>query len=598
VVAETIRGRTRYRQLETVRQYALEKLGESGEADAVRSRHRDYYESVAALLDAPARTDYQQRLDQMEVEMDNLRSALGWSLENSDTERALSLVSSLQPLRMTRGRLLEGRAWFDAVLAEDDPDNVEVPPAVRIRALADTAVLNVYGGGRTDQAERALAIARELDDPALLARALAACGVVAGLRYNAEAAGTYYAEASVFARKLDDRWCLSPILAWRTNTGIAVGDPIAARAAGEEGRDLADAIGDRPNSRMCRVCLAWVQLMEGDVDGAIGGFRGVIAECDTDHDEFLKPISRMGLGIALAHGGEVEAARVVADAALETPSGLDEYFQGMGHAASATAALAAGDVSAARAAGELVWQRLSAAQPQVAVVQRAFNTVEVALADGDLVQACKLADAAVSVGTGWHLATALVARARVAIAEGEQEDAERDVHDALACSASCGAYQPLAGILECLAVLVGDTDYQQAARLFAAAGAFRQRMGMVRFKVHQAGYEASVAALRAAMGEKDFDAAWAEGAALSTEEAIAYAQRGRGERKRPNTGWESLTPAEREVVRLVCGGLPNKDIATRLFVSPRTVHAHLAHVYTKLGINSRVQLVQEAAQRA
>ncbi len=107
-------------------------------------------------------------------------------------------------------------------------------------------------GGRTDQAERALAIARELDDPALLARALTACGVVAGLKYNAEAAGTHYSEASVFARKLDDRWSLSQILAWRTNTGIAVGDPIAARAAGEEGRDLADAIGDRPNSRMCR----------------------------------------------------------------------------------------------------------------------------------------------------------------------------------------------------------------------------------------------------------------------------------------------------------------------------------------------------------
>jgi len=118
-----------------------------------------------------------------------------------------------------------------------------------------------------------------------------------------------------------------------------------------------------------------------------------------------------------------------------------------------------------------------------------------------------------------------------------------------------------------------------------------------RFKIHQNGYDAAVTALREAMGNGDFDAAWAEGAALSTEEAIAYAQRGRGERKRPATGWESLTPAEREVVRLVSDGLPNKDIATRLFVSPRTVHAHLAHVYTKLGINSRVQLVQAAARR-
>ena len=100
------------------------------------------------------------------------------------------------------------------------------------------------------------------------------------------------------------------------------------------------------------------------------------------------------------------------------------------------------------------------------------------------------------------------------------------------------------------------------------------------------------------LGREDFDAAWAEGAALSTEEAIAYAQRGRGERKRPASGWASLTPAERDVVRLVSEGLANNDIATRLFVSPRTVQTHLTHVYTKLGLTSRVQLAQEATRRS
>jgi hypothetical protein len=53
------------------------------------------------------------------------------------------------------------------------------------------------------------------------------------------------------------------------------------------------------------------------------------------------------------------------------------------------------------------------------------------------------------------------------------------------------------------------------------------------------------------MGEKEFGAEWAEGAEMSTEEAIAYAQRGRGQRERPNSGWASLTPAELDIVRLV-----------------------------------------------
>ena len=103
-------------------------------------------------------------------------------------------------------------------------------------------------------------------------------------------------------------------------------------------------------------------------------------------------------------------------------------------------------------------------------------------------------------------------------------------------------------------------------------------------------------AVRDALGEDDFGAARAEGAALSLDEAIAYAQRGHGERKRPSSGWAALTPTERDVVRLVSEGLGNKDVAARLFVSPRTVQTHLTHVYSKLGITSRVQLAQEATR--
>jgi DNA-binding CsgD family transcriptional regulator len=203
----------------------------------------------------------------------------------------------------------------------------------------------------------------------------------------------------------------------------------------------------------------------------------------------------------------------------------------------------------------------------------------------------------VSVTTGCYLSAALVTRARVAIAQGELAQAERDAHDALSHAAETGTGTGLFYALECLADLATDAgSHREAARLFGAADGLRQRTGEVRFKTLDADYQASVAGLRNAMGDSDFEAAWAEGAALSTEEAIAYAQRGRGERKRPSSGWASLTPAERDVVRLVSEGFGNKDIATRLFVSPRTVQAHLTHVYTKLGLASRVPLVQEAAR--
>jgi hypothetical protein len=123
---------------------------------------------------------------------------------------------------------------------------------------------------------------------------------------------------------------------------------------------------------------------------------------------------------------------------------------------------------------------------------------------------------------------ALTVRARVAIAAGELQPAERDAHDALALGAGIKAYLLIRDVLECLAVLAGEYgSHREAARLFGAAHAIRLHMGAVRFKIYNAGYEASLVPLRDAMGEKDFESAWAEGAAMSTEEAIAYAQRGR-----------------------------------------------------------------------
>ena len=175
---------TRYRLLETVRQYALEKLGESGQADAVRARHRDHYTAMAALLDTPARTGHEQRLEQADTEIDNLRAAFAWSRENSDTELASQLASSLQPLWLARGRIREGLTWFDAALTDQNAHPAEVAPAVRARALADKAMLDAYMGATDsmEQAHQALAIAREVDDPALLLRALTACGWHRGLR--------------------------------------------------------------------------------------------------------------------------------------------------------------------------------------------------------------------------------------------------------------------------------------------------------------------------------------------------------------------------------------------------------------------------------
>jgi predicted ATPase/class 3 adenylate cyclase/DNA-binding CsgD family transcriptional regulator len=594
VAADDSRGRTRYRLLETVRQYAAEKLSESGEADKVRTRHRDHYTALAVPLDTPAGSNYEQRVEQVETEIDNLRAALGWSLENSDIELALALASALQPLWLARGRIREGLAWFDAALADLDAHHLGVATVVRARALADRALLAIYAGAAesVDQAQQAVAIAREVDDPALLARALTACAPIAA--YNAELAGPYFAEAIGLARASGDPWRLSQILGWQARGAILFGDPIAALVAAEEGRDLADAIGDGFGSRQSRYCLGSAQLLS-DLAGAAEQFAELLATAQAAHDGIYTAAGLAGQGIALAYQGETGAARAAADAAVEAAAELGGLAAGIAYFALCDAALAAGDAATAQDASEKGSQQWNFL-PGYAAVQRVLM-VTAAVAGGDLAAARRGADEAVTTTTGTWLMLALTTRARLAMAQGKPEHAERDARDALTCAAEIEAHVGVPDILECLAVLAVDAgSHREAARLFGAAHGIRQRMGAVRFKVWDADYEASVAALREAMGEQDFDSAWAEGAALSTEEVIAYVQRGRGTRKRPTSGWGSLTPTELDVVRLVSDGLANNDIATRLFISPRTVQTHLTHVYTKLGLSSRVQLVQEAAR--
>ncbi|OBH02606.1 transcriptional regulator [Mycobacterium sp. E2699] len=598
VVAEQACGATRYRLLETVRQFAQEKLSESVDANAVRTRHRDHYTAMAALLDAPADNDYGRRLAQAETEIDNLRAAFAWSRETSDVERALALASSLQPLWLARGRIREGLAWFDATLADLEEPHPGLGAAVRARAVADRAMLGAHlGVDCLEQAEHAVAIARGLDDPALLARTLTACGFTASLVYHVEVAQTCAAEAIGLAGAVDDRWLLSQIYALRARYAHVV-DPLRMRAACEEGRDLADAIGDRFSSRMCRFYLAAARHLSGDLAGAAALCGEVAAEAEADHDELGRVYGLAGQSMALTRQGEVAAARAVGAAILKVGAEVGGRFAAVGHMALGTAALAAGDGAAAHEAREASLRHRILVSGGAERAQRIWNA-EAALADKDLAAARFWAEEAVSTTAGIWSTSALTTRARVAIAQGEFELAERSAHDALKCAADMQARSGVADTLECLGALAGGAgSHREAARLFGAAHAIRQRIGEVRFKVYDAACEAAVAALREAMGDSEFDAAWAEGAALSTEEAIAFAQRGRGARKRPSSGWASLTPAERDVVRLVGEGLGNNDIATRLFVSPRTVQSHLTHVYAKLGLASRVQLAQEAARQA
>jgi predicted ATPase/DNA-binding CsgD family transcriptional regulator len=598
VVVENTEGRTRYRLMETVRQYALEKLGESGEADHVRDRHRDHFTALVAELDGPnPLADKGIKPERVETEFDNLRAAFGWSRDHNDVERAARLVSSLQPLWLSGGRIIEGLSWFGAVFAQLQGDAATVAPAVQARALADFALLTAVldSPDSLEQARQSLAIARGLGEPGLLARSLLACGAAAV--FDPDTARGYLTEGIDLARRAGDKRRLSQGLWFLAKAAVLAGEPREILAAGTEGHRVAEEIGDRVVAHMCRFWgIGTASTQRGDFITAVAEFRALASEAEAAHDPYGQLAALSHLSYTLASMGDTHAAREAAATAATLGAEFGGFAEGHGYAALARAALAAGDVAAAAEAGETARERLLA-QPVAAA--GAIPLAEVALARGDLPAARRYADETVALTAGVPRAMALIARARVAIAQDEHEQAERDAHEALAVAVAVAAHIATPDALECLAAVANAAGgHRYAARLLGAADAVGRPMGIVRYKVYDAGYQTMIASLRDGLGDNEFETAWAEGAGLTLEEAIAYARRGRGERKRPASGWGSLTPAELDVIELIRQGLPNKDIATRLFISPRTVATHLTHVYTKLGLTSRVQLAQEAARHS
>ena len=84
---------------------------------------------------------------------------------------------------------------------------------------------------------------------------------------------------------------------------------------------------------------------------------------------------------------------------------------------------------------------------------------------------------------------------------------------------------------------------------------------------------------------------------VSLNEMIEYVSRTRGERKRPSSGWASLTPTELRIVALAASGLTNPQIAERMFIARGTVKVHLSHVFAKLGVTTRAELASQATKR-
>ena len=204
-------------------------------------------------------------------------------------------------------------------------------------------------------------------------------------------------------------------------------------------------------------------------------------------------------------------------------------------------------------------------------------------------------------GERWLLSYAMWAKGFLRLHQGELEQAEADLCEALQLKRFTQDSLGLAFILDALAwTAAASGDCERAAVLLGASDQVWQTVGVALFGAKHllVRREQCADAARQTMGNSGFDTAFARGGRLTVEDMLTFALRERRVSPVEHRPADSvLTPREREVAALVAQGMSSKDVAAKLVISRRTVDVHVEHIFAKLGFNSRTQIATWVAQQ-
>jgi predicted ATPase/class 3 adenylate cyclase len=270
---DTGTGPVRYRLLETVRQYAMRRLEghDRSAADEARTAHRDYYLALAEAA-APQLVSHEQTewLDRLDLELDNLRTAITFSLQQADPAPAIRLVASLRVFWKARGHASEG---VDALRALLDLPAARAATPLRAQALATAAYLLEQTGGYAtaeEYCDEALAIARSAGDGYLAADVLSVRAFVSVHRGQQAAALSLIEEGLDLARRLDAPVLAARLLSSRAYAVDVEGDHAGAARDAAESLALFRQAGDRREVGTMLGNLGYAELSLGDLETARG----------------------------------------------------------------------------------------------------------------------------------------------------------------------------------------------------------------------------------------------------------------------------------------------------------------------------------------
>jgi predicted ATPase/DNA-binding CsgD family transcriptional regulator len=337
VVVQERNGEARYRLLETIRQYGREKLRASGELPKTQTRHSHFFVRLAEEAE-PELTGAEQRvwLDRLEAELDNLRAALGWSLEGGEPEVGLRLAGALWWFCYLRGHYGEGREWLEGALGGSE----DSPAPLRTKALTGSGVLAFLQceyEGATALLEESLALYRDLGDERGIATALQTLGSVAREQGHYARAQALHEESLTLSREAGYR----EGVAWSLNElGLVEqrrGDDERGTALLEESLDLHRDLGDRWRAASVLEGLSGSARKRGQTEraarllGAADALREAIGTpvppCErADHDRNVSAL-RATIGEKAFEKARAEGRALTLEQALAEPEGAPADHQ-------------------------------------------------------------------------------------------------------------------------------------------------------------------------------------------------------------------------------------------------------------------------------
>jgi predicted ATPase/DNA-binding XRE family transcriptional regulator len=453
---------SRFTMLETIREYGLERISETGEAGALRHRHAAYYltyaETAAPELVGP---ELARHLPRLEREHDNLRAALAWARDGAGDVTAqgigigLRLAGALWRFWYTRGYLAEGRGWLDSLLARTANDSMGRARSVRATALYGLGMLSFRQGDYAYAARRldeSLSLYREEQDDQGIAAALNGLGLVALLQSEYAQAAALIDESIALIRALEDNDRLEIALTNRGDVAWLHGEYSLAAAQYEESLSLAEACDDRHGIATALDCLGKLARDQGDAGRAIALHERSAALCSELGDKWGYGFALANLGKAVRDQGDHGRASDLLEASLA-------LFRDIG-------------------------DRHTTAYALLCLAQIASDR-------GDDERAIALYRDSLTI---------------------HQDVGER-----------VGLAECLAGIA---GIVHRQAQTALAVRLYGAAASLRAAIGAPVPPADRGAYDQALAATRAALGHEAFAAEWAAGQVLPLGQMIAHVLRG------------------------------------------------------------------------